>query len=616
MARTLLKVGLCVAILAGAGNLFAQVVHDHRTPIDGQTPSPWKPTTPGASGPAVVVLQNYWKPDEYVNIQQGPAVAGAIRSGWLSARWTIEPVPGSVPVSYRLRNVWKPDQYLNIESGALVAGPIQPGWLSAIWAVEPVPGTVPTLHRFRNVWKPDQCLNNQNGALVAGPVQPGWWSAMWVIAGPETVPVDAADAAVASQAEIDDFNDVKNNQLGVGVLGGESTYPIYYHANKPNEVVYKYRKLIDPSRLPGALMEEITSAITPLGAVLTPATSVTDLAADIVQWAVGSHKAYVDCWYPTSEHRTTMCGTMNATVFSCGQDYIHTKVTQDKDLNFDITPSPRFNSMLTNRWIKNKTYEVIEGEVKATNLQDLDTHSGNTAETLTPHNPLLMDFKAKDNVCLYGPWMADILDINASFGVPATTDRIPARVDLRKNNEIHPINQMWRRKGDEIQLVSIVDGTGYFKNIGNNEVQASGLSQRMRFYVAFEFAARETAVTPNIEYDVNGVSFDLTGGQGLSDFQPHTVTLKYDGATRVKINDNSVMRTQPTHHVFFDKVRARPDHKSIQGYIVVETDAIAKPGGSINIFMKDLTPNGSFVNASTTTTAKSAKHAHGAQKHK
>ena len=96
MARTLLKVGLCVAILAGAGNLFAQVVHDHRTPIDGQTPSPWKPTTPGASGPAVVVLQNYWKPDEYVNIQQGPAVAGAIRSGWLSARWTIEPVPGSV----------------------------------------------------------------------------------------------------------------------------------------------------------------------------------------------------------------------------------------------------------------------------------------------------------------------------------------------------------------------------------------------------------------------------------------------------------------------------------------------------------------------------------------
>ena len=151
-----------------------------------------------------------------------------------------------------------------------------------------------------------------------------------------------------------------------------------------------------------------------------------------------------------------------------------------------------------------------------------------------------MDFKAKDNVCLYGPWMADILDINASFGVPATDDRIPARVHLRKNNEIIGINQMWRRKGDEIQLVSIVDGTGYFKNIGNNEVQASGLSQRMRFYVAFEFAARETAVTPNIEYDVNGVSFDLTGGQGLSDFQPHTVTLKYDGATRVKINDNSV----------------------------------------------------------------------------
>ena len=61
--------------------------------------------------------------------------------------------------------------------------------------------------------------------------------------------------------------------------------------------------------------EHRTSAIARLGAVLTLATSVTDLAADIVQWAV-DHKAYVDCWYPTSEHRTTMCGTMNATVWT------------------------------------------------------------------------------------------------------------------------------------------------------------------------------------------------------------------------------------------------------------------------------------------------------------
>src|SRR5437667_3492534 len=134
-----------------------------------------------------VALKNYWKPDQYVNIESGPLVAGPIQPGWLSAQWTMEPVaPGSA--LYRIRNVWKPDQYLNIESGPLVAGPIQPGWLSAQWTTEPVaPGSA--LYRIRNVWKPDQYLNIESGPLVAVPMQPGWLSSQWT-----AVPVAQGEA--------------------------------------------------------------------------------------------------------------------------------------------------------------------------------------------------------------------------------------------------------------------------------------------------------------------------------------------------------------------------------------------------------------------------------------
>ena len=136
----------------------------------------------------IVHLQNHWKPDQYVNIESGTVVAGAIQPGWLSAQWTLEPVPGTVPTHHRIKNLWKPDQYLNIESGVLQAGTIQPGWLSAMWLLEPVPGTVPTLHRIKNLWKPDQYLNIESGVLQAGTIQLGWLSAMWTLSPPVANP--------------------------------------------------------------------------------------------------------------------------------------------------------------------------------------------------------------------------------------------------------------------------------------------------------------------------------------------------------------------------------------------------------------------------------------------
>lgn len=182
------------------------VVMDHRGGAGAGgvtiTPIPRSPvaTTTSMATDGMMVLQNHWKPDKYVNIQNAPVTAGGIQPGWASARWTLEPVPGTTPTGYHIRNVWKPDQYLNIESGALVAGPIQPGWLSAMWHLQlpqlPVGWTPPKLPqgapfpqiplemllvRIQNVWKPDQFLNIESGPLVASPIQPGWLSAQWKV---------------------------------------------------------------------------------------------------------------------------------------------------------------------------------------------------------------------------------------------------------------------------------------------------------------------------------------------------------------------------------------------------------------------------------------------------
>ncbi|MBK9569303.1 MAG: hypothetical protein IPO53_04875 [Chitinophagaceae bacterium] len=140
----------------------------------------------------------------------------------------------------------------------------------------------------------------------------------------------------------------------------------------------------------------------------------------------------------------------------------------------------------------------------------------------------------------------------------------------------------------------MADGTGYFQKTGNNEIAASGINQHMRFYMAFFLPPHTNALMAvNRIYDVNGVAFEFMDNPVL-DIQPETVTLKLNGATRVTVNDNSVIRNQKTHRVFFDKVRARPNG-AVQGYIVIETEPIRKKGGSINVFVKDQTVDNSPV---------------------
>lgn len=409
-------------------------------------------------------------------------------------------------------------------------------------------------------------------------------------------PDDFTDAPPASPAEINEFNDLKTNQLSVGVLDGETTKAFYYHHNKPGEEVYKYNKVIDPAMLPGKFFDWAAEKLGRAGILIRPLGTVVDLAGDIKDWIFGSEstKMNIDCWYPVSEFKTTACGKMREDAEICPQDYSHTKVTVDKDICFNIDPSERFKSMLTNRWI-GETSERIEGEVKAKNMANFNTQTQKSTETTTPRNPFLMQIKKDEKVCFYGPWMGDILDINLKVPIPYTDSKIElGNIDLRKSNEIHPINQLWRKVGNEIQLTAIVDGTGYFQKTGNGEIAASGLYQRMRFYIGFYLPATVVGFKqPTKEYRIDGIAFDATD-YPLLDVQPETLTVKYKGETLLKVNDNAVVRLQKTHKVFFDKVRKRTDG-SLQGYIVVETEPISKPGGSINIIVKDVTPAGNTV---------------------
>lgn len=407
-------------------------------------------------------------------------------------------------------------------------------------------------------------------------------------------PNDAASAPQATQSEIDEFNDIMKNQLGVGVLSGETTRPFYYHNNQAGEQVYKYNKIIDPARLPGKFFDWASQQLGWAGFVVKPFELVTELATDIKDFFFGSSstKMAIDCWYPDSEFKKTVCGKMEEDVEICTQDYSHTKVTVDKDVCYNLMPSERFKPMLTNRWT-GETHDKIEGEVKPVYLMNYNPQTQKSTEGLTPHNPLLMQIKKDENVCLYGPWMADILDINLKIPIPLTDESVSlGNIDLRKANEIHPVNQFWRKNGNETQLIAIADGTGYFQKTGNNEIAASGLNQRMRFYLAFIIPPHIDAFNSgNRAYDINAIAFDIIDNPVL-DIQPETVSLKYNGVSRVVVNDNSFIRIQKTHRVFFDKVRKRPNGY-VQGYIVVETEPIRKQGGSINIFVKDQTVDNS-----------------------
>lgn len=126
-----------------------------------------------AADPVRIVSR--WKPDEALHTERGPITAGAIRPGWHSAQWFVEPVQGEPYVRLRNRHT---GLYLHAERQRLEVGEILPGWWSAMWTIEPERGS--EFVRLRNRWL-ETYLHIEHGRADLGEILPGWWSAQWLL---------------------------------------------------------------------------------------------------------------------------------------------------------------------------------------------------------------------------------------------------------------------------------------------------------------------------------------------------------------------------------------------------------------------------------------------------
>jgi hypothetical protein len=92
--------GMCLDIFNGG----PKNNHAHLAPCAAYSGQLWTMQPTGktmnvAAGPAdgqtYARIQNKWKPDQYLHIQQGPLEAGSIKDGWWSAQWHVQQVPGT-----------------------------------------------------------------------------------------------------------------------------------------------------------------------------------------------------------------------------------------------------------------------------------------------------------------------------------------------------------------------------------------------------------------------------------------------------------------------------------------------------------------------------------------
>jgi len=165
---------------------------------------------------------------------------------------------------------------------------------------------------------------------------------------------------------------------------------------------------------------------------------------------------------------------------------------------------------------------------------------------LKPLNPMfsLQPSSINGGVCAYGPWMWERM-IMKDLPIGFILDRVK---DDYFNNEIHPANQIWFRKNNTLNLIALVDQTGYFENPSNSnnntEVHASGLNQRMRFHVAFKIPKNVLNGDPSkvLVYQVNTKGFKFTTIPE-ADVAEIVLPFKHKGTLRLKIRDNSFLKS-------------------------------------------------------------------------
>ncbi|HEY0766176.1 MAG TPA: RICIN domain-containing protein [Pyrinomonadaceae bacterium] len=404
---------------------------------------------------------------------------------------------------------------------------------------------------------------------------------------------DLALLPLATSQEISEFEDIVANQSGVAVRNGDTTKPIYFHHNNGADKFFEYRKKF---------------------------------------FAPGFGEESVIAWAPVNEVRRTFCGRV-LEYKQQKQDLEHDGTfSLDVDATLHLEPNSKFGFMLKNpkmeSYVKDRYFKeqmniacsvsncnipairkLAEDRARAGGqelLRKFNTDNieveftpamlGNPIDSPSTHflrpplNPMFSfrPINLGKNVCAYGPWMWERLFID---DLPAHAALEAAGFEDFFNNEIHPANQIWFRENGTLNLIAVVDQTGYFenpRNPGNNtEVNASGLGQRMRFHVAFKIPARvlNGEINKVVEYQVNGIGFHFTNNSAV-EVSEIVQSLKHRDIVRLQIRDNSFLKSERTHRVFLEELKSRPDG-SIQGYLVIETQPITRRGGSINVFVKD-----------------------------
>jgi hypothetical protein len=151
-----------------------------------------------------------------------------------------------------------------------------------------------------------QPQSNAAGVSVSATHSSGENNQEWIMVGTD----DLELSPMATQQEVAAFEDIVDNQSGVAVLNGDTTKPIYFHHNKPNEQIYRYDKRV---RIPKTGLEKS-----------------------------------IDAWFPVEANRRTFCGSVKG-YSQVGQDFSHDGTFNlDIDANLHIIPNRKFSFMLKN----------------------------------------------------------------------------------------------------------------------------------------------------------------------------------------------------------------------------------------------------------------------------
>ena len=387
-----------------------------------------------------------------------------------------------------------------------------------------------------------------------------------------TIETDLKTIPFATAEDIRQFDNIVKHQMGVAVLGGETTKPFYFdHKPDTNESIYKYKKLIDYGKIPAMVANELHPLLAKPGEIVDDVLDVARCGFLGIFGKKCKNFKPIDTWFPVEPLKQTVCGKTKH-IGICTQDFIHTEVTIDQDYNIVISPTDYFSKIKYNKRTK-ENFETIEGEV----------FLNKRSNSLNPLNGRLLSIERNKDVCLYGAWMADILDVQLGRLMIADSDsKVFGKEIGRENNEIHPINQLWYKNNEETLMTAMVDGTGYFAKKDATQVEASGLNQKMSFYKAFHIPSDLLSKNITLRYQIEGTGFKFDDGQSAKtsedDYQ-----LKSNNSVLLEVRE--VKNSFKTNIVTFDQVRKRQDG-SIQGYMVVETEKIRVPGGSINITLR------------------------------